>query len=234
MQERVLVVDDDVFMRRFLQRALTQDGYVVLAAESGEQALATVRQSHPSVILLDIMLPDEDGVGLCARLRAMTSAIIIMLTARRDVSTRVASLDLGADDYVTKPFELPELLARIRALLRRHRSDGANKLRFADLVVDPLERTAFRGRRRLSLTPREFDLLLLFMRAPRRVFDRATIFAEVWPNDSDALSNTVEVHLHYLREKLHGPGESAILHSIRGQGYLLRDSPDDDRSCGCR
>src|SRR5579875_2734386 len=212
-------------MRRFLQRALTQDGYVVLAAESGEQALATVRQSHPSVILLDIMLPDEDGVGLCARLRAMTSAIIIMLTARRDVSTRVASLDLGADDYVTKPFELPELLARIRALLRRHRADGARRLRFADLEVDPLARAAWRGSRPLALTAREFDLLLAFMRRPRQVIDRTTRFGEVWPELAEEASNTVEVHLHRLRSKLHGPGEPPLLHTIRGVGYVLREPP---------
>jgi DNA-binding response OmpR family regulator len=224
MQDRVLVVDDDVFVRRFLKRALAHDGYAVSAVESGEEAIEAARQTRPAVVLLDIMLPDVDGVDVCARLRATTSAIIIMLTAKRDLATRIESLDLGADDYVTKPFELAELLARIRALLRRHRSDGATVLRFADLVVDPLERSARRGGRPVLLTPKEFDLLLLFMRAPRRVFDRATIFADVWPDHSDKFSNTVEVHLHHLREKLHGPGEQPLLHSIRGSGYVLRES----------
>ncbi|MGH2458350.1 MAG: response regulator transcription factor [Chloroflexota bacterium] len=226
MRDRVLVVDDDVFVRRFLQRALTHDSYDVTVADSGESAIDLARQTQPAVILLDIMLPDVDGITLCAGLRAQTSAIIIMLTARRELATRVAALDLGADDYVTKPFELAELLARVRALLRRHRADGAVRLRFADLVVDPLERAARRGTRQITLTPKEFDLLLLFMRAPRRVFDRATIFAEVWPDHSDESSNTVEVHLHHLREKLHGPGEQLLLHFIRGAGYSLRESTD--------
>jgi two-component system response regulator MprA len=223
--DRVLVVDDDPFVCRYLRRALVHEGYAVSTAATGREALARARAEQPAVILLDILLPDADGVDLCARLRAASTAIIIMLTARRELATRVSALDLGADDYVTKPFELPELLARIRALLRRHRADGARRLRFADLEVDPLARTAWRGSRPLELTAREFDLLLAFLRRPRQVIDRATLFGEVWPELAEEASNTVEVHLHRLRSKLHGPGEPPLLHTIRGVGYVLREPP---------
>ena len=229
IRDRILVVDDDHFMRRYLRRALEQAGYDVALAASGLEGLALAERERPALILLDIMLPDLDGVEVCRRLRAMTSAIIIMLTARADVPTRVASLDLGADDYVSKPFVLAELLARMRAMLRRHRADGATRLRFADLEADPLERTARRGERAIPLTTKEFEILVLFLRQPRRLIDRATIFDEVWPEEAEELSNAVEVHLHRLREKLHGPGELPLLHTVRGAGYVLREPSASDR-----
>ena len=228
IRDRILVVDDDHFMRRYLRRALEQAGYDVALAASGLEGLALAERERPALILLDIMLPDLDGVEACRRLRAMTSAIIIMLT-RAAVPTRVATLDLGADDYVAKPFVLAELLARMRAMLRRHRADGATRLRFTDLKADPLERTARRGERAIPLTTREFEILMLFLRQPRRLIDRATIFDEVWPEEAEELSNAVEVHLHRLREKLHGPGEPPLLHTVRGAGYVLREPSGTDR-----
>jgi DNA-binding response OmpR family regulator len=222
-REHVLVVDDDTFICRFLQRALTHEGYVVATASTGQEALATIAGHNPVVVLLDVMLPDIDGAALCGRLRVVTNAVIIMLTAKTDVGTRVESLDLGADDYVTKPFQLPELLARMRAQLRRHRSNGATLLTFADVAVDPLGRVARRGQRELHLTLKEFDMLLLFMRQPGRVVGRAAILDEVWADENMDGSNAVDVHLHHLRAKLHGEHERPLLHTIRRVGYVLRE-----------
>jgi two-component system response regulator MprA len=224
MRDRILIVDDDPYVGRFLRRALTRAEYAVSVATEGREAVALAAQEQPAVILLDVMLPDLDGMRVLQRLRETSNAVVIMLTARGDTDTRVGSLDLGADDYVTKPFELSELLARIRAQLRRYRADGANRLRFADLDVDPLARTARRGQRFLPLTPREFRILLVFLRQPRRVIDRATLFDEAWPEGAEEQSNAVEAHLHRLREKLHGPGEPPLLHTVRGVGYVLRES----------
>lgn len=222
MRERVLVVEDDPYVQRYLRRALTNDGYIVTLAGTGNDALHMVKQEPPAVVLLDVLLPDIDGVILCGRLRAMTSAIIIMVTARTDVETRIASLDLGADDYVTKPFVLGELLARMRALLRRYRANGATRLHVADIELDPVERTVNRGARLISLTPKEFDVLVVLMRHPGRVIDRASLFAEAWPDEPIEGSNTVQVHVHHLREKIHGPGEAPLLHTMRRAGYVLR------------
>lgn len=225
MKDRILIVDDDVLVQKYLRRALTNEGYTVSVATTAEHAIRLAAEWHPAVILLDTVLPDADGVTLCEHLRDLTTAIIIAFAAQRDLATCVGSLDRGADDCVTKPFALPELLARIRALLRRYRADGARWLRFADVEVDTLARSASRGGRRLALTPKEFDLLVLFMRQPRRVLDRATIFSDVWPEEVDEVSNTVEVHVHNLREKLHRPGEAPLLHTVRGSGYVLCEPP---------
>jgi two-component system response regulator MprA len=226
VRDLVLIVAPDPFTRRLLRRALAWAEYDCLAAVTGPEGLALARARRPAVILLDAMLPDGDGIAVCQRLRRVTNGVIIaLLDARSDLRTRVESLDLGADDYVTKPVEVAELLARIRAQLRRFRADGARRLRFADLEVDPLERTARRGPRRLSLTSKEFEILLTFMRNPRRVLDRPTIFNEVWPECAEEQSNSLEVHLHNLRTKLHRPGEPVLLHTIRGAGYVLRE-PD--------
>jgi two-component system response regulator MprA len=223
-RERVIVVDDDPHICRYLQRALAHVGYTVFTAASGREGIALVRQQKPRVVLLDVMLPDADGATVCARIREITDAVIIMVTVRADLDTRIDTLDAGADDYVTKPFQLPELLARMRALQRRLRSDGSTTLRFADVRADPASRLATRGARELHLRPKEFDLLVYFMRQPGRVIDRATIFDDVWRDESLDNSNSVEVHLHHLREKLHGPDESPLLHTIRRAGYVLREA----------
>lgn len=223
MRDHVLIVDDDPFIRRFLRRALVQAGYSVSVAAAGREGIGRAEEERPAVILLDVMLPDLDGVTVCQRLRRVSNAIIIMLSARTDNRTRVDSLDGGADDYLAKPFELSELLAHLRAQLRRYRADGAVRLRFADLDVDPLQRTALRGNRPLALTSKEFDILLVFLRNPGRVIDRPTIFEEVWSESAEEISNTVEVHVHRLRAKLHGLGEPPLLHTVRGAGYVLRE-----------
>jgi two-component system response regulator MprA len=231
MHDHVLIVDDDPFMCRFLRRALVRAEYEVSIAATGGEGLALAQQERPTIVLLDVMLPDLDGVAVCQRLRAISNAIIIMLTATTDTPTRVDSLDHGADDYVTKPFEVSELLARMRAQLRRFRSNGASRLRFADVEVDPLEHVARRGQRIIVLTPKEFEILLLFMRHPRQVFDPASIRQEVWPEPTEDQSSALKVHLHNLRTKLNGPGEPPLLHTLRGAGYVLRepspDSPSD-------
>jgi two-component system response regulator MprA len=223
MRDHVLIVDDDPFMRRFLRRALVQAAYDVSAAATGCEGLTLAQQDRPAIVLLDVMLPDLDGVTVCQRLRVISNAIIIMLTAKTDTHTRVDSLDLGADDYVTKPFEVSELLARMRAQLRRYRADGARRLRLADVEIDPLQRTARRGQRSLALTSKEFEIFLLFIRNPGRVFDQSSICHEVWSEPSEELSKALKVHLHNLRSKLNGPGEPPLLHTVRGAGYVLRE-----------
>jgi two-component system, OmpR family, response regulator MprA len=227
-REHVVVVDDDPLVCMYLWRALMDEGYLVSTAGTAQEGIALVRQENPSVILLDVMLPDADGAVVCARLRTLTNAIIIMISARADLDTRVETLDAGADDYLTKPFRLPELLARMRASLRRHRADGAVIMKFADVEVDPMARIATRASRPLQLTFKEFELLLLFMRRPGHVLDRATILREVWPGEGATSSNSFEVHIHHLREKLHAEGEPPLLHTMRRAGYVLRMPPADD------
>jgi DNA-binding response OmpR family regulator len=221
--ERVLIVDDDAYIARYLLRALTQEGFEASVAASALEARALVQELQPALILLDVMLPDADGEVLVAQLRSMSSAIIIMLTAKTNLETRVASLDLGADDYVAKPFQLRELLARMRAALRRHRPAAPEVLRFAGIEVDPARRTARRGERLLDLTAKEFDLLQLLISRPRQVLARSTIVNALWPESEMEASNAFEVHLHHLRAKLHRPGEAPLLHTIRGVGYVLRE-----------
>ncbi len=227
MSDHVLIVDDDTFMCRFLRRALVQADYDVSIAGTGVEAIDLALQEKPAIVLLDVMLPDLDGVTVCQRIRGVCNAIIIMLTAKTDTQTRVDSLDLGADDYVTKPFELTELMARIRAQLRRYRADGALQLRFADVVVDPVQRTARRGPRLLVLTTKEFEILRLFMRNPHRVLDAATIRLDVWHEPTDDPTNALKVHMHNVRTKLNGPGEPPLLHTIRGAGYVLGEPSTD-------
>jgi two-component system, OmpR family, response regulator MprA len=222
---RILVADDEPAVRAALARALTLDGYEVGAAEDGEDALVAVRRERPEVIVLDVLMPGLDGLAVCRRLRRDGDRTpILMLTARDAVSDRVAGLDAGADDYLVKPFALEELLARVRALLRRTvNGDPHGVLRFSDLMLDPATREVHRGERELELTRTEFLLLELFLLNPRQVLPRSLIFERVWGYDFGPTSNSLEVYVGYLRKKLEGGGEPRLIQTVRGVGYALRE-----------
>jgi two-component system, OmpR family, response regulator MprA len=223
---RVLVVDDEPALREALKRALTVEGYQVDLAGDGEDALGRMSDpdTRPDAVVLDIMMPRMDGLEVCRRLRASGDRVpILILTARDTVSDRVEGLDAGADDYLVKPFALEELLARIRALLRRTGLAGEAVLRFADLTLDPVSREAWRGQRRLELTRTEFNLLELFLSNPRRVLTRSVIFDRVWGYDFGLSSNSLEVYVGYLRRKTEADGEIRLIHTVRGVGYVLRE-----------
>lgn len=225
----VLVVEDDPSINSMLRRGLTLEGYSVTIAESGSDALEFARIRAPDLIVLDIMLPELDGVEVCRRLRAAGDSMpILMLTARDEVDDRVAGLDAGADDYLVKPFAFPELLARLRALLRRQqrRQEEAigETLTFQDLSLDTSTRYAYRGERRIELTTREFDLLLLFMRHPNQVLPRDVIMERVWGYDFPGESNVLEVYISNLRRHLESDGEPRLLSTVRGAGYALRSN----------
>lgn len=220
---RVLVVDDERAVRDALRRVLVLDGYEVDVAEDGQGALRTLSMSSPEALLLDVLLPDVDGLTVCRRLRrAGDRTPVMMLTVRDRVQDVVAGLDAGADDYVTKPFDVQEVLARLRALLRRAAPDPQEWLTFADLRLDPATREVLRGRRRLELSRTEFALLELFLRHPRRVLTREQIFENVWGYDPGPQSNTLEVYVGYVRRKLEADHEPRLLHTVRGVGYALR------------
>lgn len=225
MAERVLVVEDEPKITRFLRQGLTYEGYEVDVAYDGEEALAKLRQSEPDIVILDIMLPRIDGLEVCRRLRTFSKVPVIMLTAREAVSDRVAGLDSGADDYLVKPFALDELLARIRALLRRQKSllDQDQVLTFADLQVNPATRQVWRGKREIQLTAKEYDLLELFMRHPQQVLTRDQIYDQIWGYDFGGESNIIEVYIRYLRAKLEANGEPRLIQTVRGVGYSLRE-----------
>jgi two-component system response regulator MprA len=222
---RVLVVDDDTAVRQSLVTALGRDGYDVLAAEGGRAALAHVATVTVDAIVLDVAMPEPNGLEVCRQLRARGDRTpILMLTARDLVDDRVAGLDAGADDYLTKPFALVELRARLRALLRRSRG-SVDQLVFGDLVLDLAGARARRGDREMSLTRTEFLLLELFLRNPGRVLSPQTIFLAVWGYDFGPRSNNLWVYMSYLRTKLEAGGEPRILHTVRGLGYVLRATP---------
>jgi two-component system response regulator MprA len=225
MPTRLLVVDDDRAVRESLRRALTLEGYEVELAVDGIDALTKAAVSSPDAIVLDVLMPELDGIGVCKRLREMGSQVpVLMLTARDGVGDRVVGLDAGADDYVVKPFALEELLARLRALLRR--SDTAtpgDTLAFADITLDPLTREVCRGSRSIELTRTEFSLLELFLRNPRQVLTRSLIFERVWGYDFGPTSNSLEVYIGYLRRKTEADGEPRVIHTVRGVGYTLRE-----------
>ena len=222
---RVLVVDDEPAVRAAVTRALTLDGYEVVAAEDGPGALGAVRRERPELVVLDVLMPELDGIAVCRRLRGNGDRTpILMLTARDAVSDRVAGLDAGADDYLVKPFALEELLARVRALLRRTvNGDPHGALRFADLSLDPSTREVRRGERLVELTRTEFLLLELFLLNPRQVLPRSLIFDRVWGYDFGPTSNSLEVYVGYLRRKLEGSGEPRLIQTVRGVGYALRE-----------
>ena len=225
-QSRVLVVDDEDAVRRALKHALELEGYVVEQASDGSEALARVEQSAPELVVLDVLMPNIDGLETCRSLRARGVHVpILMLTARDAVADRVAGLDAGADDYLVKPFALAELLARVRALLRRgdNGSDDA-LLAVGDLSVDLGTREVVRAGRAIELTRTEFNLLELFLRNPRQVLTRSQIFERVWGYDFGASSNSLDVYIGYLRRKTEAAGEPRIIQTVRGVGYALREA----------
>lgn len=227
MSETVLVVDDDTKILSMMRRGLIFAGYEVDTAESGEQALEKTLSVLPDVVILDVMLPGMDGLEVCRRLRAAEPGLpILLLTARDRVPDRVAGLDAGADDYLVKPFAFDELLARIRALLRRAGSEQAEALTFADLVMDTATHEVTRSGRPLDLTLTEYQLLEFFMRHPRQVLSRDRIHDAVWGDSFFPESNVIDVHVKRLREKLEEPDQSRLVQTIRGVGYSLRQSSD--------
>ncbi len=221
----VLVVDDDERVRNLMRRALRLEGHQVTEAADGEAALHELHNAEPDLVILDVMLPGIDGIEVCRRLRSVSEAPVLMLTARDTVPDRVQGLDSGADDYVVKPFDLDELLARVRAFGRRARAEKPPTLRFAGLTLDPSTREAWRGERKLALTPREFELLELFLRHPRQALTRELISDRVWGYDYDGESNVIDVCVKYLREKLEAGGEPRLIQTVRGVGYALREEP---------
>ncbi len=221
---RILIVDDESAVRNALRRAFALAGYDVQLAADGEQAIVTLRDSAPDAVVLDVLMPGVDGLEVCRRMRAAGDRTpVLMLTARETVADRVAGLDAGADDYVVKPFDLDELLARMRALLRRTSNGDGSVLKFQDLMLDRGAREAARGTRRIELTSTEYNLLELFMRHPRQVLTRSLIYERVWEYDFGPLSNSLSVYMGYLRRKLEAGGESRMLHTVRGTGYVLRE-----------
>jgi two-component system response regulator MprA len=222
---RILVVDDEPAVRESLERALRLEGYEVALAANGSEALTAVAEQPPDALVLDLMMPRVDGLEVCRRLRAQRDRTpILVVTARDAVSDRVAGLDAGADDYVVKPFALEELLARLRALLRRTGSEaGGETLRFADLTLDPIAHQVKRGDRVIELTRTEFLLLELFMQHPRQVLTRSVIFERVWEYDFGPNSNSLTVYIGYLRRKTEEGGDPRLLHTVRGVGYILKE-----------
>ncbi len=230
-KQRVLVVDDDQAVRESLRRSLRFNGYDVDLAGDGAEALATIARAAPDAVVIDVMMPRLDGIEATRALRAAGNDLpILVLTARDGVGDRVEGLDAGADDYLTKPFALEELLARLRALLRRTAPVAgtddlaAEDLTFSDLTLNPVTREVRRGERPMELTRTEFALLEIFMQRPRRVLDRSFILEEVWGYDFPTTANSLEVYVGYLRRKTEAEGEPRLLHTVRGVGYVLKES----------
>ena len=223
----VLVVDDEPAVRESLERSLRFEGHEVTLASDGEQALATLAGTRPDVVVLDVLMPRLDGLQTCRHLRARGDQVpILMLTARDGVADRVLGLDAGADDYLVKPFALEELLARLRALLRRSgAADDEQPVTFGDLSLDAATREVRRGERPISLTVTEFNLLELLLTHARQVLTRAQIVENVWGFALEYSSNSLEVYVGYLRRKLEADGEPRLIHTVRGVGYVLRESP---------
>lgn len=228
---KILVVDDDPAVRESLRRSLIFNGYAVVLAADGEEALDKVHSERPDMAILDVMMPKLDGLEVCRELRSQGDDIpILLLTARDSVSERVAGLDAGADDYLTKPFALEELLARTRSLVRRAARPASvdtqqtEILKFEDLELDPATRDVTRGGRQISLTRTEFALLELLLRNPRKVLSRTTILEDVWGYDFPTSGNALEVYIGYLRRKTEADGEPRLIQTVRGVGYVLRET----------
>ena len=220
---RILVVDDDARLAASLQRALAYEGHTVEVAADGPGALVAARDRPPDLVVLDVMLPGLDGVEVCRRLRQGSDVPIMMLTARDAISDRVSGLDAGADDYLVKPFAYDELLARVRALLRRREPRGGELLHCADLVMDTSAHQVRRGDRLVELTALQFDVLEHFLRHQRQVLERDQLLQAVWGIESDAISNVVDVTIAGLRSRLETEPEPRLLHTVRGVGYVLRE-----------
>jgi two-component system, OmpR family, response regulator MprA len=222
---KILIVDDERAVRESLRRALELEGYEIELAEDGAEALERLEADpEPDAMVLDVLMPRVDGLEVSRTLRRNGSRLpILMLTARTQVEDRVEGLDAGADDYLTKPFALEELLARVRALLRRTGDGSGESLRFADLVLDPGTREVTRGGERIELTRTEFSLLELFMLNPRQVLTRSLIFERVWGYDFGFASNSLDVYIGYLRRKTEAGGRPRLIHTVRGVGYALRE-----------
>ena len=229
---KILVVDDEQAVRESLKRSLRFNGYDVEQAEDGEKALEAIAMHRPDLVILDVMMPKLDGLGVCRILREQGDHTpVLMLTARDDVADRVGGLDAGADDYLPKPFALEELMARIRSLLRRTREKPTSEdsieqatMQFDDLTLNTETREVFRGQRPITLTRTEFALLLLLMKNARRVLSRQQILEEVWGYDFPTSGNALEVYIGYLRRKTEAAGEPRLIHTVRGVGYVLRET----------
>lgn len=225
MTAHILLVEDDVKLARFVELELTSEGYKVSVANDGMTGITLARESAPDLAILDWMVPGLTGVELCRRLRATGSKIpVILLTAKDEVNDRVTGLDAGADDYVVKPFSIEELLARVRAHLRRNQEDSSDILQFENLKLNRRTREVFRDNRTIELTAKEFDLLEYLMSYPRQVFTRDQILVHVWGYDFVGDSNVIEVYVRYVRLKLEANNEKRLIHTVRGIGYALRDN----------
>lgn len=225
MAATILVADDDQKLLKMVRRTLVYEGFAVITASTGREALTKMETQSPDLIVLDWMMPELDGLELLKRLRVERADIpVLMLTARDAIEDRVVGLDQGADDYLVKPFAPSELLARLRALLRRAKFTlTETTLTYADLSLDPVTRETRRGSRQFELTPKEFELLHLFMRYPRQVLVRDRILEEIWSYDFGGEDNVLEVYVGYLRKKIEANGEPRLIHTVRGVGYVLRE-----------
>src|SRR6184192_2030116 len=224
MKAHILVVDDDPRITDLMRRILAYEGYSVTIAASGTEALDRSLERPPDVVVLDIMLPGLNGLEIAQRLRAAGDNVpILMLTARDAVADRVQGLETGADDYLVKPFAPEELVARVKALLGRSQEERHEVLRYADVELDAGTRVAHRGRREIELSPTEYELLTLFLRRPRQVLTREIILDRVWGMDFEGSSNVMEVYIGYLRAKLEAEGESRLIHTVRGVGYVMKE-----------
>ncbi|HEX2914646.1 MAG TPA: response regulator transcription factor [Chloroflexia bacterium] len=220
---RILAVDDDVAILDMLSRLLKFEGYEVETAENGDKALARFRESAPDLVLLDIMMPGKDGLEVAREMHKLRDTPVVMLTAKDAVSDKVAGLDAGADDYIVKPFANDELLARVRAHLRRKMPGEAQLLQFSDLTLNTATHEVRRSGQLIELTSKEFELLMLFLQHPRQVLNREFIYDKVWGYDFGGESNIIEVYVRYLRSKLEAGNRTKLIHTVRGVGYVLRE-----------
>ena len=223
-RERILIIEDEARIAQFLERGLIYEGFQVSVAADGQTGLTVARDNPPDLVILDWMLPGLDGLEVCRRLRAAGDVAILMLTAKDDIQDRVSGLQAGADDYLVKPFSIDELIARVRALLRRSAPVSHPEiLRFADLALDTGTHRAYRQQTPIDLTAKEYELLELFMRNPRQVLTRDVIFDRVWGYNFGGESNIIEVYVRYLRQKTEVSGSERLIHTVRGVGYVLRE-----------
>lgn len=224
MSAKILIIDDDKKISAMMRRGLTYEGFDVTVAESGREGLLKVLEEPPDLVILDVMMPGIDGLEVCRRLRKDGNIPILMVTARDTVADRVQGLETGADDYLVKPFAFEELVARVKALLRRSVGEKErDRLQYSDLILDLSTRTALRGQRTIELSTTEFDLLSFFMQHPRRVLTRDLIMEKVWGFEYEGESNVLEVYVGYLRRKLEEQGEPRLIHTVRGAGYVMKE-----------